>query len=473
MGLAERIVWRFPVLLDAAATYKGWRYDRQRHGRVYRDTCAELEARATWSREQLAAYQGEQLRALIGRAAEHVPYYRELFREHGISADDVQRVEDLRKLPLLDKPTFRAERLRMIDERLDPQKLVTSSTSGTTGVPVHVDMLPEDLQRHYAFFEVRSRRVAGFEFKRRPYVMLGAQRVVPPERELPPFWAYNRVWKQLYMSVFHLSEAFLPAYVQALRGRPYHAAMSYPSSLQLLAEAVLADEGPPIRFVAAITSGELLYPEQRATIEEAFGCRVFDQYGCSENCIFAAQCPEGSMHLSIDYAATEIVDDAGQPVAPGEVGNVVTTGFMNRAQPLIRYQLGDRAAISEERCACGSPLPVLTGLDGRASGTFITRDGRRVSRLSSLMAGVNTVGAWQVVQEDIERFRVRIVPDAGFAEGDEKKLVDNVRNDFGPVEVAVERVEAIQAAPSGKVRLMINEVPQERINELAMRSRKP
>ena len=94
--------------------------------------------------------------------------------------------------------------------------------------------------------------------------------------------------------------------MRELRRRPYHAIMGFPSSLYLLARCTLEQDVPPLRFEVAITSGELLMPEQREVIERAFGCRVSDQYGCSENCVFAAQCPEGSMHVSPDFGVLEV-----------------------------------------------------------------------------------------------------------------------------------------------------------------------
>jgi phenylacetate-CoA ligase len=448
----EHMTWSVPALRDFAATFYGWRLNRQRYGSEYHRCIEEILRRDTWNLEQILRYQEENLQRLIKHAAAHVPHYREVFRQRHLSPEDIKNVSDLQKLPILDKKQIRDNPLRFVDERLDIRRLHMDRTSGTTGIPVTLYKCKESIQRHYAFFEVRCRRIAGFQYGRLPYVMFGAQTVVPAWRKKPPFWCYNYISRQLYMSVFHLSPRYLPWYCREMRRRPFHAIMGYPSSLYAVAQYILKSGEPRFQMRCAITSGEILYPQQRCEISAAFGCEVFDQYGCSENVVFGAQCPAGAMHLSPDYSVVEIVDDRGNQVPSIQTGQLLCTGLLNYAQVLIRYQLGDRGRMSTVPCSCGRPLPILASIDGRTSeDNFITRDGRRIARTGTVAEDVSHVAGCQVVQEDYERYTINIVPCPGFNDADRAKLRQNLARTVGRVQIDVKLVEVLERTPGGKV----------------------
>ena len=92
---------------------------------------------------------------------------------------------------------------------------------------------------------------------------------------------------------------------------------------------------------------------------------VVQTYGTADVGLLGASCPAGDgFHLS-DQAVVEIVDpDNGQPLDPGEIGEVVVTPF-SPTYPLVRFGTGDLAALQAEPCPCGLPSPVLSRLAGR------------------------------------------------------------------------------------------------------------
>ncbi len=452
----ERIVWAVPALGNLAATLYGWKLQRHRYGPFYHQTVSEILERNTWSKEHLLEYQNKQLHHLIRHAVEQIPYYRERFSRLGLSPEDIKTISDLQKLPILEKNQLREDPLRFLDERLNPKTLHSDRTTGSTGTPVKIFKTSEVLQRHYAYFDVRCRRTAGVAFGREPYVMFGVQIVTPPSRTRPPFWCYNYVHQQLYMSVFHLSPSYLSSYCQEIRKRSYHAIMGYPSALHTLAQHVLDTGEKGIQFRTAVTSGEVLHPHHRRVIEQAFGCRVFDQYGCTEVCVFAAQCREGAMHISPDYGVLEVVDDSGKPVPSGTVGQIICTGLLNDAHVLIRYRLGDRGALSDEPCRCGSPLPVLKSIEGRTSDVFILSNGRRLGILGDEMYGVKCVSEWQLIQEAPDLFSMRVVPAKGYTASDSEQILRNLSHDLPGVKINIKIVSAIEQRPGGKRALYVS-----------------
>src|SRR5579883_2770241 len=110
-SLGEKLYVGLPGLRNTAATIKGLLVNRQRYGRHYRRSIGEIVARADWNPATMFDYQSARLREVIGIAARHVPYYREWFRNNGISPDAVRCPDDLQHLPILEKDLVRADPL--------------------------------------------------------------------------------------------------------------------------------------------------------------------------------------------------------------------------------------------------------------------------------------------------------------------------------------------------------------------------
>lgn len=454
-SLLHKVFWSVPALRDLVATVRGFQLARERYGATYRESTPRIRERITWSAEQMREYIDGRVIQIVRTAANHVPYYRDSFAAAGIDPREIRGVDDLPKLPLVEKAALREDPYRFIDERIDPKTLVWSNTSGTTGTPLKIASTRECKQIHYAYFEARHREVAGIQFGRKPYAMIGGQLVAPIERTRPPFWCYNHIQKQLYLSSYHISDANLPAYVAELRRRPYHALMGYPSSLHAIARYLIDSGERPLRIPIVSTSSETLFEHQRRDIERAFGARVFDQYGCAEMCVFASESTDGVMYLSPGYGFVEILGPDRNAVEDGEVGEVVCTGLLNEAQPLIRYRIGDRAALTRPRPQFPG-LPVVSRLEGRIDKIIRTRDGRRIGRLDPVFKGVVGVKECQIVQEDWDRFRLRVVAGPEYADHVGRLLVSNLRERIGDVRVEISIEPFIERSANGKFEAVVS-----------------
>ena len=124
----------------------------------------------------------------------------------------------------------------------------------------------------------------------------------------------------------------------------------YPSTLYILAKYLL-NRGETFPLRAAVTSSETLYDFQRAAIEQAFACRVFDYFALAERAVFSHECDrhEGH-HIAMEYGLAEVVGPDG---APGEPGHARAAGGHDAAQPGDaadpvrdqRYDLAARSAV--------------------------------------------------------------------------------------------------------------------------------
>jgi len=454
--LALKAYWAAPYWAKClAASHHARHLNRQRFGPAFDRCLRAVEQRTAWETDQWGAYQSERLRVLVRHAVDHIPYYRALFGESGLKVDDIRGVDDLKRIPALNKVTVREQGLELVDERLNPDTLLNNHTSGTTNTPLRLYWNADVFAATSAYMQVRCFNGAGVRQRQDSFVSLGGHLVAAPRRERPPFWVHNRAWKQLYMSSYHLSPDNLPAYVDALRAFRGECIEGYPSSVYALARFIVDEGLQPIPFRGCVTTAEILFDHQREAIRQAFGCQTHNQYGCAEFVIFAAECADGALHISPDVSIVEVLDDQDRPVPPGAVGHLVCTALENFVQPLIRYRLGDLAALKVGSCSCGSPLPALSFVEGRQDAVLITSDGRRIGRLDPVFKGCEGIAAAQIVQETRDEFLIRIVPAPGFSQRDAETVIRNLAARVGRARIRTEQVTEIERTAHGKLQAVV------------------
>jgi phenylacetate-CoA ligase len=270
-------------------------------------------------------------------------------------------------------------------------------------------------------------------------------------------WRWNPAMRNRLFSSYHLSLANAATYSRELCTYAPEYIDSYPSSIALLASMLREARLPAPRPRAVITSAETLTLPQRELVEEVFSTRCFDQYGCTEQSVFASQCEQGTYHLHPEYGIVEILRN-GEPVGSGEPGEVVCTSFTNDAFPLLRYRLGDVAVVGRRECPCGRRFPTLEQIIGRVDDVLVTPDGRHVGRLDPAFKGRRTIREAQVVQESATAVTVRIVPGPDYSDEDGRAVVRELESRLGTgMRITVQRVIDIERTGAGKFRAVINQ----------------
>jgi phenylacetate-coenzyme A ligase PaaK-like adenylate-forming protein len=233
---------------------------------------------------------------------------------------------------------------------------------------------------------------------------------------------------------------------------------TYPTAALLLAE--LAQAGQlAIAPREVWTGGEGLSAAVREEVARAFGCRVLASYGASEFLALAADCAHGRLHLNADWAVLEPVDERGRAVPEGECGaRAWLTNLANVAQPLVRYELGDRVRFVPGPCACGSALPVIE-VEGRVDDALRLLDaqGHAVRLLPLALTTVLEEEAglydFQLVQQGPRALALTVaqaVDDARLAQA-EAALADHLRRQGVRPRLQVRRGAAQVKGRSGKV----------------------
>jgi len=458
---------RLPIgVQELVVSVAGWRSFRRRFGKRFEAILRELEATDLRSEDEVRADQDRRLRETVRWAAATVPHYRESFRKAGVEPASIRGCGDLVRLPtisksdLRDRPeTFRSDAVRRGD-------IVLGHSSGTTGSALRIFQSREALAWEYAVVW-RQRGWFGLHLGDR-YAAFGGQTVVPFRQQEPPFWRYDRARERVLFSLYHMNPENLEHYAAELSRPGYVFWQGYPSALDLIARAVVA-RGIPLgeaRPRAVFSSSETLLASHRRRIEEATGAPVADRYGHAELAVSALQCPAGSYHVDTEFCAVEI--DPHEESEDWVRGEVIATGFANRAMPLLRYRTGDVATLSKRgQCSCGRARPLLAEIDGRLEDYVVTPDGRRIGRMDHLFKDTLEIEEAQIYQPALERIVVRIVPGADFDQEVERRLERDLRRRLGEaIAIRFERVDSIPRAPSGKFRAVISDLPMSRIGAM-------
>lgn len=445
--------WARTVVAAGRGAYLNyWRYD----DRTEQLVCEALD-RESWSSGRWKQWQEERLAYILHRAATQVPFYRECWARRSPQAGS-RPWEHLENWPILEKEEVRRNPQAFVAEDRRTWWMFPEHTSGTSGTPLTLWRRRETQRRWYALLEARMRRWHGVSRHDR-WAILGGQLVVPVSQTTPPFWVWNPALHQLYMSSFHLSPEFAPHYLDALKLHNVKYLLGYTSALEFLAREAIRLGRTNLKMAVVLTNAEPLSSMQRSLISEAFQCPVRDSYGMAEMVSAASECREGNMHLWPEVGMIEVLDEHGH-VPDGVPGDLVCTGLINDDMPLIRYRVGDRAALQAANatpCACGRLLPSLAALEGRTDDVLHTADGRRIGRLDPIFKGGLPVLEAQVIQETLGRIRVRYVPSHEFSQDSARELMHAVREYVGPMEVILEPLHRIPREPSGKFRAVICE----------------
>lgn len=436
--------------------------DRQRYRGRFTEFQALMERMESASDGEVRAYQDEQLRRIVEHAYRTVPYYKRVFDQRRLTPADITTVADLPKLPLLTKAILKSNFEALTSTAFRRDELFDGHTSGTTGTPMEVLYDAGMMAMTYAALD-RQYRWAGCRLKRfgdRVAVLRG-NIIVPLTQKKPPFWRTNWYHHQLLLSNFHMSAENLPAYFDEMRRFKPTVLDGYPSSVYVFAK-VLLNRGETLPLHAVLTSSETLFDFQRAAIEAAFQCQVFDYYGAAERVTFAAECGRRQgHHLFPEYGITEIVDPDGRPLPDGAEGLMVGTSLQNFGMPLLRYATSDRTSIKAERCPCGKPLPMMQEITTKAEDLLRLKDGRFISpsALTHPFKPLNEIDGSQLVQTALDRLTVRLIPRADFTQAHSDRLVHDLKARLGQdMQVDIEFVTELPRTKAGKFKWVVSEI---------------
>lgn len=438
-----------------------WKITRRARG-IYLD----LKQSERLSRAELDELQLTKLQRLLQHAYIHVPYYREAFDTAGVHPEEITSLEDLRRLPLLEKDDVRKNLyFHLFSDDHRKRDMLRISTSGSTGEPFVTYADRYQLEVRFVT-TLRALEWTGWRFGDRQARLwhqtlgLSTSQVI---RERTDAWFMRR----LFVPAFEITPATIEEYVDRIRRFKPVLVDGYAESLNFLASYVSEGGKPGFSPRAVMSSAQSLPDNVRDLIEGAFQTRVFDKYGSREFSGIAYTCEASRDHHVMDESyIVELLTD-GRPARPGEIGEVVITDLNNFSVPLIRYRIGDLAVAVDhsEPCPCGRHLSRIGRIEGRTQAIVHCADGTWLP--GTFFAHFfkehdYAIRHFQVHQETPGEFTLKIVKNRQFTDAALREILEELRQYAGAqTGIDVELVDEIPLVRTGKRSPVVSTVRQD------------
>jgi len=442
--------------------YPAWEHLR---GRPTFELLAHLRRTERASRDELTALRTGLLRRLVRHAYHHTAYYRRVFDAAGIHPADVTSLDDLHKLPLLE----RAEAQTSVEARTAtwPSAAFSKTTSGSTGQPLVVRYSAES--RHWReATRLRGFGWGGYRVGHKAMHLWGVSAVPPSRLTRLKIALDHRLRRDVYANCMVRSNEQLMKMVRTLRRERPNALAGYAQALADLARFVNREGLRTWGTIPVIYGAERLWEHDRADLAQAFGPAVFETYGCREFMLMGMECEaHDGLHESAETLIVEIVvrqpDGTLRLARPGERGEVAVTDLHNLACPFIRYLTGDLAtAHADTPCACGRTLPRFGAVEGRVTDTMRDAEGNPVEGILFNILFLNMAKhtrQFQAVQRADGSLVLKVVPTAsGRLPAEAEALIrEFVGKHLRGVPLFIEVVNEIPLTSAGKLRRVIVE----------------
>ena len=325
----------------------------------------------TAPREEILRIQNEKLRKQVRHVYEHVPYYRNLMEEKGLTPDDIQTVDDIKKLPFLSKADLRESYpYGLLAVPLNDCVRI-HSTSGTTGKRVVAFYTEHDID---LWEECCARAI----------VAAGGTE----EDVVQVCYGYGLFTggsglhggsHKVGCLTLPMSSGNTDRQIQFMMDLDSTIICCTPSYAAFIGES-LAERGykpEDNKLKAGIFGAEPWTEEMRQNIEKSLGIKAYDIYGLTETSgpgvAYECEAQDG-MHINEDHFYAEIIDpDTGEVLPEGSKGELVFTALDKEAFPLLRYRTRDICILSREKCSCGRTHVKMCKPMGRSDDMLIIR----------------------------------------------------------------------------------------------------
>ncbi len=435
----------------------GYYWKNRRFGGNFKKQVLEFKSREKFSNEEWTKYQTLELRKLLIHSFETVPYYNSLYKDCGFKKKDFLKftIKDIKELPYLEKEALRKYGTSsLLSSKRSRGKFYSSS--GSTGTPTSI-FLSKDVHRKWsALYEARVRNWAGVHYKMRRG-MIGGREILKDSNASAPFYRINRAENQVYFSAYHISKSTFKSYLEGIEKKKIDYMVGYAKSNFFLA-GLFVENNIKIPLKAVLCSSEILTDEMRETFFKAYGCKTFNAYSGVEACGLISENLFGDFLFSPDSGILEVINEKGFDVSYGEEGEVVSTGFFNYDQPLIRYRIGDRLKLSQnQKTKSGLSMPKVEKIEGRVEDVLKTRDGRKIVSLYKIFIGIKGIKLSQVIQYNYHNYEIKIVIDKLFDDKDQETIRNRFINRIDSnSKVKINIVDDIPKTKSGKYKQTIS-----------------
>ena len=359
---------------------------------------AKLREREKMNYDEIEALNFIKRKRIIQYAYDKIPFYKELYDKHNFNPKSLLTEGDWSQVPIVTRKDLKENTLKIINPSISSDRLIKSTTGGSTGQPLMVYFdkeVPLEVfgWRTMKWWGINPWENQAFVFRnvRKGFAQtLNSLKWFPTRRVLLDCSSMNSSDMDNFVKQINIIK---PTYIQGYVGGIYD-----------LAKYII-NNNLKIHSVKAVwVTAAPLSESTRIFIEETFKAPVYDQYGCSEIFWIAAECKiKNGLHVLSDIRHLEFVNGQGHVVEDGNYGDAVITDLENKVFPIIRYKNGDSGRKLNRNCKCGLPFPLIDKIKGRVTDNIKTPSGIIVSGayLTTIFDNyTDLVDAFQIIQNE-------------------------------------------------------------------------
>lgn len=412
----------------------------------------QFKTMSSWTQEEVQTWQNERLQALVKHVYEHTIYYRRVFDERGLTPNDIQCIDDLKKLPIINKEIAIAHYDEIVPDNLFAFRYRKRKTGGTTGEPMHY-LMDENNWGCTSAAKIMAWTTTSYRYGDK-FVAMGSASLFSKKPSLPRR-IYDKIRNEYALNAVNLTDELCEKYVAFIIDKKIRFLYGYAASIYIFTSYV-AKHGIDLKQIEAVfTTSENLTDAYRELIENTYDCRVMDCYGANDAGVTAYEISRHSYHVGYN-ALCEIINPIEE-----NTGSLLTTNLVNYTFPLLRYQFGDEVELLPKVDEKEYNGQVIRRVLGRTSDVMRLENGHNMTAtgFSMIMKEFDVV-AFYFNKTGVNEvtLTVQAIPDKYTTE-QEKEIRNTIQRYIGDdATLIIKYVEKFEPLWNGKRRYFMNDL---------------
>lgn len=395
-----------------------------------------------WDPKKIECYQIKALNKILDKARS-IPFYRELYQKAGVLDLKIKSLDDLVKLPTIDKSLCRETGYEAYSDKTSNSSTMITATSGSTGVPFQIriprkiEMVPPlkviYLMRQFGWnpflkgLEIWREDSSTHKNFMRKTGLLKSISIFKPLEEI------KAKIEQEKPDYLFCTRSFYMVLVDYLEKTGYHYKPKY-----------------------LLSTTEEVSSVHRKRLESFFQALLINVYGCMESPTIAYSCPEcKNLHV---FQTTVIVEIINKRFIEGEeFGDIAISNLTNDIMPFIRYRTGDVVRVKSSKCKCHRNSQIIGDILGRNDDVIITRDGIvfNFHHFYSVFRSLYYINQYQVVyHKENDKVEFIFAMSKPYNQDNIIEMQNILSKNFSNIEYSMSIVDQIPLSSSGKFKII-------------------
>lgn len=415
----------------------------------------QIQSMSIWTPEQVTTWQNEHLQKLVRHVYEHTVYYRRIFDDLGLTPKDIQTIEDLKKIPIINKEIAIAHHDEIVPDNLSSFRYRVRRTGGTTGEPMQY-FIDENTWGYTSAAKLYAWMTTSYRYGDK-FVAMGSASLFAKKPSLPRR-IYDLIRNEFPLNTVNLTDELCEKYIAFIKKHKIRYIYGYTASIYVFTTYVAKHQIDLKQIEVVFTTSENLTDAYRELIEKTYDCRVMDCYGANDAGMNAYEINPHKYHVGYNVLC-EIINPIEE-----NTGSLLTTNLLNYTFPLLRYQFGDEVEILPVVDSKEYNGQVLHRILGRTSDVMRLENGHNMTATGfSMIIQEFDIVAFSFNKTGVNEVTLKVQPiKEKYNTQQEYEIRKTIQRYIGDdATLIIEYVEQFEPLKNGKRRYFMNNIDME------------